>query len=270
MTLSIITICFNDRNGLEKTIQSARQQTFKHFEHIVIDGGSSDGSVEIIDKHRDYLAYSISEKDTGRYNAMNKGILKAKGEYCLFLNSGDYLASDEVLQTVFETPQTADLVYGDLYFDKGDKKELYQQPAEITFDYLLNATMAHPATFIKKYLFDKYGLYNESYKIVADYDFFLKNIFYNNLSFKYICTPISVFNLDGISNNKSYTDLQITERTDCVNKHIPSIALCYIQNIEKKNREFENVMFEKAKQNKITQFLLKIVLKITWYLYNKK
>ena len=188
----------------------------------------------------------------------------------LFLNSGDYLASDDVLQSVFASTPKADLVYGDMYFDKGNKKELYKQPADITLEYLFNATMAHPATFIKKSLFDKYGLYNECYKIIADYDFFLKNILHNNITLSYIPKTISVFNLDGISNNKSYSNLQLSERNDCLQKHIPPILLRYIQNSENRKKEFENVMFEEAKKKKITKFLLKIVLKITWHLYNKK
>ena len=101
MKLSIITINLNNASGLEKTIQSVINQTYKDFEFIVIDGASTDGSVEVIKKYSSGINYWVSESDTGIYNAMNKGIRKAQGEYCLFLNSADYLFSPNLISAVY-------------------------------------------------------------------------------------------------------------------------------------------------------------------------
>ena len=101
MKLSIITINFNDAKGLEKTIQSVINQTYKDFEYIVVDGASTDGSVDVIKKYSNKLTHWVSEPDTGIYNAMNKGTRMASGEYCLYLNSGDFLADNDVLEKAF-------------------------------------------------------------------------------------------------------------------------------------------------------------------------
>ena len=110
MKLSIITINFNDREGLDKTIQSVINQAYKEFEYIVIDGASTDGSVDVIKKYADKLTHWVSEPDSGIYNAMNKGTQMASGEYCLYLNSGDFLAEDDVLERLFENDFNEDIV----------------------------------------------------------------------------------------------------------------------------------------------------------------
>src|SRR5690348_5936351 len=117
--LSLITINLNDLQGLRKTLDSIFTQTFTDYEYIIIDGGSTDGSLEEIKKSQDKLVYWTSEKDEGIYNAMNKGIVKAKGEYTLFMNSGDYLYSEDTLNKVFENANNEDLIYGDAMVDKG-------------------------------------------------------------------------------------------------------------------------------------------------------
>ncbi len=119
--LSIITVNLNNSAGLRKTIESIVKQTFKDFEYIIIDGGSTDGSAEVIKEFADKITYWVSEPDKGIYNAMNKGILHAKGEYLLFLNSGDWLADDDLLSKVFCEPRTADIIYGHMNFVSGDK-----------------------------------------------------------------------------------------------------------------------------------------------------
>ena len=112
--LSVITINFNNAIGLEKTIKSVIEQKFTDFEFVIIDGDSSDGSKEIIKKYSNKISYWVSEKDKGIYNAQNKGIERAIGEYCLFLNSGDYLVDTTVFQTVFSEKRTQDIIYGDM------------------------------------------------------------------------------------------------------------------------------------------------------------
>ena len=112
MKLSIITINFNNCEGLQKTIESVVSQSFKDFEWIVIDGGSTDGSRELLEQYADHITYWVSELDKGVYNAMNKGIKVAKGEYVNFMNSGDVYASASILEDVFSTSHTADVLYG--------------------------------------------------------------------------------------------------------------------------------------------------------------
>ena len=160
--LSIITINYNNAGGLEKTIQSVVSQTFTDYEYIVIDGSSNDGSVDCIKRYSDKISYSVSEKDKGIYNAQNKGIMAAKGMYCLFLNSGDYLFNEKVLEEVFSHKHNEDIIYGDMMIDDGSAELIYgKHPSDITFEFLIYTTLWHPVSFIKRELFNRFGLYNE-------------------------------------------------------------------------------------------------------------
>jgi len=199
--LSIITINFNNSSGLEKTVSSVVSQTFSNFEYIVIDGGSGDGSVDVIKKYADKMAYWDSEKDSGIYDAMNKGIRAAKGEFCLFLNSGDFLTDKNILSKVFGVNHTEDILYGELIFDFGYKQKLEKLPEILDINHLFNHNVWHPATFIRRKLFYEIGFYNENYKIVSDYDFFFHAIAINKVSTKYLPFPISVYDTKGISSN---------------------------------------------------------------------
>lgn len=205
--LSIITINYNNAAGLKKTMESVLNQTFSDLEYIIIDGGSTDGSKQIIEQHNLKLSYWVSESDKGIYNAMNKGIKQAKGEYLLFLNSGDYLADKDVLNKVFKIKPTVDITYGNMLIEKPDGTiEQGYMPDKITFKQMVVDTLWHPVSFIKRTLFDKYGLYNENYKIVADYEFFFNTIIMHSVSTQYLNMTISVFNLNGqssLSENKA-------------------------------------------------------------------
>jgi len=206
--LSIITVNLNDKNGLTATFESVFQQTFTDFEYIVIDGNSTDGSKEVIEAHKKELNYSVSEPDTGVYNAMNKGIARCRAEYCLFLNSGDVLYNKDSLKNVFSSKPTEDIIYGNSL--NGDIFSTY--PEKITPLYLFRKPVLHQASFIKRELFSKLGFYNESYKIVADWEFYLKAFLAEKCSYKYIDTPIARFDMEGLSNQNS--DLLEKERTN--------------------------------------------------------
>lgn len=211
--LSVITINFNDKNGLEKTMQSLVSQTFKNVEFILIDGGSTDGSVDVIKTYADKITHWVSERDKGIYNAQNKGIAKSKGEYCLFLNSGDYLASNTILEEVFSKNLKEDIIYGDMMIDKGEGKLYYgKHPDAIDFDFMIYTTLWHPVSFIKKSLFEKYGFYNEELKITSDYDFFLNTIIVLKATTKHIPVAVSVFNTFGIGSSKENKKLHEQER----------------------------------------------------------
>ncbi len=202
--LSIITINLNNKEGLEKTIASVVNQTYQDFEYLIIDGGSTDGSVDVIKKYENHIHDWVSEKDTGIYNAMNKGIRKAKGEYLLFLNSGDYLYEKEVLQKFFSENPQEDIVYGDIvleFSELNSHKTIKLKEKSIKKTLFWSKSLPHPCSFIKKELFLKIGLYNESFKIVSDCEFFVKAIFKKKASYKRIPLKISVFNNQGISSN---------------------------------------------------------------------
>ena len=167
--LSIITINLNDARGLEKTIESVLSQTSNDFEYIVIDGGSTDGSVDVIQKYKDKITYWVSEPDTGIYNAMNKGILKATGEYCQFLNSGDCLVANNVTELMLSDMPECSILYGNMLKDLNGKIFCNEpfRGREITLLDMFTGTLNHPSAYNKRSLFDKYGLYDESLKIVS-------------------------------------------------------------------------------------------------------
>ena len=208
---SIITICLNERNNIEKTIKSVINQNYKDFEYLIIDGGSIDGTAEIISKYSDKLSYFVSEKDQGIYSAMNKGIRHSNGEYLLFLNGGDYLAEINVLSKFIDEDFSEDIIYGNLFLDDKVEKKIFKN-IKIDDEYLFNNYISHPSTFIKKDLFNKYGLYNEGYKIAGDYEFFLKVILKYKATCRYFNEGVSVYNTNGISSQSKYSKLQIAER----------------------------------------------------------
>ncbi len=208
MKLSIITINFNNLKGLEKTIESVISQTYNNLEYIVIDGGSSDGSKNLIEKYASKISYWVSEPDKGIYNAMNKGILKARGEYLLFLNSGDCLVNNEVLDAVDSCLDQSSILYGNgVIIGEGNKEILIKIPDQLTLKYFTKASLFHPSTFIKRELFDTYGLYNEQNKIVSDWEFFLKTIVVNEVSTKKIDLVVSEVEDGGMSRDVKNTAL---------------------------------------------------------------
>ena len=229
--LSIITINLNNIAGLQKTFESVFEQTFKDFEYIVIDGGSTDASKEIIEKKAAKFSYWVSEKDKGIYNAMNKGIVKAKGEYIYFLNSGDYLINNEVLDKVFTEAESKDIIYGDVIV--ADKENPYKRvcPKELPFSYFIYDSLSHQGTFIKRDLFIKWGLYNEHLKIVADWEFFMLAINKHNCTYKHIPVIIASYNLDGVSAQKQNEALIQKEREEVLQKHFSAFLPEYARTI---------------------------------------
>lgn len=209
MSISVITINFNNRDGLLQTIESVLAQTYHDFEYIIVDGNSSDGSVEVI-KERQSKFTSIIEPDSGIYNAMNKGIRNSKGEYLLFLNSGDYFIGSNSLEILANYIGKADIIYGDLVVDEIDKKREKKYPSVLSFRSFINDSLPHPSTLIKRDLFDKVGLYNESLRIVSDWEFFLNSICIGGASYIHVPELISAFRIDGISSIKeSQTAIQL-------------------------------------------------------------
>lgn len=230
MKLSIITINYNNSVGLQKTIDSVIAQTWRDFEWIVIDGGSTDGSKELIVKYQNHFAYWCSEPDKGIYNAMNKGVAKAKGEYCLFLNSGDALFSSLTLANVFSKNLSADLISGMVVredngkFRRGYHNSLVRQ--------LITDTIEHQGTFIKNSLFHSYR-YHEDYKIVSDWVAWIEWVLVSNCSFEYIDDIVAVQETDGIS--ATQLDLLNRERKRALRTYFNERIIIELENLYKSN-----------------------------------
>ena len=225
MKLSIITVNLNNASGLRKTIESVVSQSYTNYEYIVIDGGSSDGSVEVIKEFADRIVYWASEPDGGIYNAMNKGIKKANGEYCHFLNSGDFLHSFETIEEVFKLSDESDIIYGDVILTQQDleKKWVQKHPDDLTFLTFYMGGICHQAAFIKRKLFEDHGLYDESYKIMSDWEFFINAIILSNATYKHINLIVSVYSRDGFGNQN--TETGIVESKQVLDRKFPGLVL---------------------------------------------
>lgn len=202
--LSIVTINLNNKVGLLKTISSVIYQTFDSVEFIIIDGGSYDGSVEVIKQFSDRLTYWVSEPDKGIYNAMNKGIDVASGEYLQFLNSGDWLANKTVLSDIFtQIDQNYDLIFGNCLMVNSDGTIWVDAPVNKNIGFLtfFYGTINHQAAFFNSALFEKYGKYDESIRLAADWEFFFRTFGSFNLKTKYINTNICYYVRDGLSSS---------------------------------------------------------------------
>jgi glycosyltransferase involved in cell wall biosynthesis len=204
--------------GLKATFNSVMSQTFRDFEYIIIDGNSSDGTKDYLQTVSEKITYWVSEPDSGIYNAMNKGIQQAKGTYLMFLNSGDRFCSNEVLQKVFEDNSSAEVIHGNvLTKDKYNNEAIKKTPSfkDLTVTYFLYDTIYHQGSFIKKSVFQQYGLYDENYKIISDWVMFLK-LAINGCYFEYKDVNIAFFEPGGISS--SYPDIIIKEKKQELSK----------------------------------------------------
>lgn len=260
--LSIITINLNNVEGLQKTMESVFAQTFTDYEYIIIDGGSTDGSVDEIKKHQNKLVDWISEKDTGIYNAMNKGIVKANGEYILFMNSGDYLYTDNTIKEVFQKSNNEDIIYGDAMVDKGkgDLNPIFVYPELLTFKHFLKRTLHHTSTLIKTELFKKYGLYNEGNKIMSDWEFFIKVICLYRVSYKYLNFVFSCFNQHGISSQPHNNELKLQERQKVLNQFFPAFIPDYKEDLDKERLSMQTAarlrLYEQSRLHKAVESVI--------------
>ena len=240
--LSIITINYNNKNGLQKTIDSVISQSYKDFEWIIIDGGSTDGSKELIEQYSQYITYWVSEPDNGIYHAMNKGILRAKGKYLQFLNSGDAFHSNNILYDIFIiNSYNDDIITGSIITNGKITRGIGYKDISLN-DFFYNSVY-HPSTFIKKSLFYEYGFYDENFKISSDWLFFIKTIILGNATVIYIDKPLIDFDSNGISTINS--NLKIEEKSKIIKKLFPPRILKDYSFIENEFRITEN-KFTKA------------------------
>ncbi len=197
MRLSIITINYNNRDGLVRTIESVRNQTFDDYEWIVIDGGSTDGSRNLIEENKGLFAYWCSEPDKGIYDAINKGIAHASGQYVSCMNSGDEYFSSDTLSRVFASPLTADIVYGDWYKVYPDRQVLCSMPCPLDFSIFYYHNICHQAMFVRTSALQEKG-FDPTYSVCADYARWMEMLF-AGATFQRVDAIICSYDMTGVS-----------------------------------------------------------------------
>ena len=213
MKVSIITISYNNLEGLKDTYRSIHQQTFCDYEWIVIDGGSTDGTKEFLQEHDSEIAYWCSEPDKGVYNAQNKGTQHARGEYSIYMNSGDSFYADDVLENIFKKEIFADIIYGNwmLIFEDGKTRE-GRAPEAADLAYFFDDNMCHQSMLIKTEAV-KARPYDESFRIYADWDEWLA-LYMQGKTFERIDTIVCNFAVGGISTGDNASEKLKKERKE--------------------------------------------------------
>jgi glycosyltransferase involved in cell wall biosynthesis len=195
--ISVITVVYNAEETVAKTIDSVISQTHSSFEYIIIDGDSKDNTKSILSNYNDKIDFFLSEKDNGIYDAMNKALNYAKGEWVIFLNSGDCFTNNNVLMDFLTQiyDLDVDIFFGDIVYPSG--KQILQS-LEITKNFFFSNTICHQSAFVKRKLFSQIGVFNLNYKIIADRDFFYR-AFVNSAKFEYMNSFICIWDPIGFS-----------------------------------------------------------------------
>ena len=248
MKLSIITINYNNAEGLCKTLESVVGQTYRNFEHVIVDGGSTDKSVEVIKQYETHVRSSeqpftikwLSEPDNGIYNAMNKGIRRASGDYIQILNSGDALYAADVTERMIAALSTSDnnqmsILYGNMIRDYGNGKvsrdiclgdrveDAKPHEVEWTMYDFIKGTVNHDPTYIHRSLYEKYGLYDENLKICSDWKWFVNAVVFGGEKLYYVPIDVTLFDTTGIS--ETQLEFREKERHGELEKLLPAAIL---------------------------------------------
>ena len=201
LKVSIVTVVYNGAQYIEETIKSVIDQAYDNLEYIIIDGGSTDGTQDIIKKYDDQIAYWVSEKDTGIYNAMNKGWRKATGDLIGILNADDYYLEGSVVKVVEAFIESkADIIYGGMTKLRRIGEQNYYREVVPNLE-LMEQTMGifHPSTFVSKKVYEALSGYNEKYQLSSDYDFLLR-AYLKKYTFHEVNSSLAVFRIGGVSN----------------------------------------------------------------------
>lgn len=245
MKVSIITINYNNTEGLRKTLASVSSQTYLDIEHIIVDGGSTDGSVDVIKEYVNTIKQSVtidqstiqvkwsSEKDGGIYAGMNKGIRKASGDYIQILNSGDILAADDVTERMVNevervselTNERVPILYGNMIKEWPDGKRVVDKGKGSNLSMLsfYHGTLNHDSSYIRRDLFERFGLYDENLKIVSDWKWYLQVIPLGGITPVYVDIDVTVFDMTGVS--ESNTAFWKVERRPVLEELVPPMIL---------------------------------------------
>lgn len=229
MKVSIITVVYNAVATLEQTIKSVINQSYKNIEYIIVDGGSTDGSLEIIKKYENSIHLWVSESDNGIYDAMNKGIKLATGDIVAFINADDWYEGNIIEKIALEFQNTeSDVIYGNIrriYYN--GYETVIKPPSERDLNLYITSCICHQAVFVKRGLFFQYGFFNLNYKIAADYESLLR-LFDAGVKFRYMDDTFANYRVGGISS---------IEYKRCV-EEIGKIILSYLDTEEKKTKYY--------------------------------
>lgn len=271
--LSIITINYNNVAGLKKTLDSVAEQTYKDFEHIIIDGASTDGSVDEI------IAYSqspianrhkvtwLSEPDIGIYNAMNKGVRMAKGEYTLMLNSGDYLVDDHMIENIIPLLDGTDIIQGNVISIINDVEMVNRGYGKSNISFLdaMGGKFLHQASFCRQELFEKYGMFDESYKINGDTVFYAKCLAFGNASFRYVDVNVAYYDIEGVSADPNNKWVKIRREEDMRYEQMFSQRMRQLRNEQKKIS-----LYDKLHAHRWSWYLTMAIAHVCNWLYGRK
>ncbi len=227
--VSIISVNLNDRAGLARTLASIGRQTFKDREVIVVDGGSTDGSVDVIRENAAVVSDWVSEKDAGIYDAMNKGILRAHGTYCIFLNGGDAFASDEALERFFAAGEPVeDVLYSDAVVEHEDKTtHVWETPPTLGWELFMRTTLPHQSSAFRRDLFERVGLYDTRFKMGGDHEFYLRSIVTRGATTRKVPVPLALQVWGGFSNRPDTYGLLREERKLAKERALSPVLLAH-------------------------------------------
>ena len=237
MRLSLVTINYNNAEGLRKTLASVSAQSYSDFEHVIVDAAYTDGSVDIIKEYADQVLYPVvwsSEKDKGVYDGMNRGIKKATGEYVWILNSGDCAAATDTVERIMHILEKSniDILLGNkIHVYPGDKKlndpllvkrvnDEKPRPMDVSMLTFYTGTVPQDAAFVRRELFEKYGYFDEKMKICADWKLYLNMIALGGIQPMYVNVDVVLFDMTGISNENH--ELRIAEREAYLEDVLPA------------------------------------------------
>lgn len=238
--ITVVTVCYNAVDVIEKTILSVINQTYSNIEYIVIDGNSSDGTVDIIKKYANIISKWISEPDTGIYDAMNKGIDLATGEWINFMNAGDFFANDSVIEDIrLALQEKHDVVYGNTILTNGKHQRM--RKAYISDDTM--PSFCHQSAFISSQVMKRYH-YDKNLVIAGDAEFFYK-LHKKGYDFYYVDMSVSLNNFDGISSNNR--------------------AMAYIESSKVKGKKVSKLRLIKYRlEDAMPIWLMRKVLSLKW------
>ena len=242
--ISVITVVFNAEEFIEASVQSVINQTYENIEFIIVDGESSDSTLSILGRYKKYIRKLVSEPDDGIYNAMNKGINMASGDWIVFMNAGDQFSSCDVISSIFNFCRGPEkIIYGDVIVNYGDFSFLKR--AGDLARLWTGMKFSHQSAFIEV-SYHKYNKYDESFRIAADFNFFL-NAYKNQIQFKYVNIPISTVIIGGVSERnrlQTINDSRAVVHSVLHNKFYDYVYVFIL--IDTKFRNFIKAIFPKA------------------------
>jgi glycosyltransferase involved in cell wall biosynthesis len=212
--VSVVSVNLNDRAGLERTLASVGRQTYRDRESIVIDGGSTDGSVDVIRAHAGTVTDWVSERDGGIFDAMNKGIRRARGTYVVFMNGGDEFSSDDALERFLAAGEPREeLLYSDAVVEHEDgSTHVWEVPERLDWDFFMRTTLPHQSSAFRRDLFDRVGLYDTRFRMGGDHELYLRAVVVRGATSRKVPVPLARQVWGGFSNRPQNYGLLREER----------------------------------------------------------